>query len=267
MDFRQHITPLILTRNEAPNIARTMAKLAWASDVVVVDSLSDDDTLDILSRFKQVRVFRRRFDSHAKQWSYGLAETGIRTDWVLALDADFVLSVALVEELACLDPGDQVSGYEARFRYLVFGRPLRGSLYPPVNVLFRVNRARYVQDGHTQRVVVTGKVNHLKSWIFHDDRKPLSSWLSSQDRYMKLEAAHIARQAWAELGAADRIRRLIWVSPFLVFAYSLLVKGTLLDGRAGLFYALQRMLAECLLALRLLEASILTRQGEGDQEL
>ena len=267
MDFRQHITPLILTRNEAPNIARTMAKLGWASDVVVVDSLSDDNTLDILKRFKQVRVFQRPFDSHAGQWTYGLEETDIRTDWVLALDADYVLSDSLVEELAGLEPGDRVSAYEARFRYLVLGHPLRASLYPPVNVLFRRDRARYVQDGHTQRVAVNGQVEQVRSWIFHDDRKPLSSWLLSQDRYMRLEAEHIAGQPWADLGAADRIRRLIWVSPFLVFAYSLLVKGTLLDGRAGLFYALQRMLAECLLALRLLEASILTRQGEGDRPL
>jgi glycosyltransferase involved in cell wall biosynthesis len=262
MDFRQNITPLILTRNEAPNIARTMAKLAWASDVVVVDSLSDDDTLEILRRFRQVRVFQREFDSHAKQWNYGLKETGIRTAWVLALDADYVLSDSLVEELAQLDPGDQVSAYEANFRYLVFGRPLRGSLYPPVNVLFRRDTAQYVQDGHTQRVAVNGEVEHLKSWIFHDDRKPLSSWLLSQDRYMKLEAEHIAEQGWGELGAADRIRRLIWVSPFLVFAYSLLVKRTLLDGRAGLYYALQRMLAECLLALRLLEATVARRHGD-----
>jgi glycosyltransferase involved in cell wall biosynthesis len=263
MDLRQHITPLILTRNEAPNIARTMAKLDWASDVVVVDSLSDDETLEILRQFTQVRVFKREFDSHAKQWSYGLQETGIRTDWVLALDADYVLTDALVEELAGLDPSDQVSAYEAKFRYLVFGHPLRGSLYPPVNVLFRRDRARYVQDGHTQRVAVNGQVEQLKSWLFHDDRKPLSSWLFSQDRYMRLEAEHIARQPWAELGAADKVRRLIWVSPFLVFAYTLLVKGTLLDGRAGLFYALQRMLAESLLALRLLEAKIV--RGHGDR--
>jgi glycosyltransferase involved in cell wall biosynthesis len=262
MDFRRNITPLILTRNEAPNIARTMSKLRWASDVVVVDSFSDDRTLEILSRFEQVRVFQRPFDSHSNQWNYGLQETAIGTDWVLALDADYILSDALVEELGRLDPGDQVSAYKARFRYLVFGRPLRGSLYPPVDVLFRRDRAGYVQDGHTQRVAVNGQVETLNSRIFHDDRKPLSSWLVSQDRYMQLEANHIAGQCWAELAPADRIRRLIWVSPFLVFAYSLLVKGTLLDGRAGLYYALQRMLAESLLALRLLEARIAGKRRE-----
>ena len=91
------ITPLILTFNEAPNIERTLAKLAWADDVVVVDSGSTDGTREILARHPNVRVFVRTFTTHAEQWNFGLVQTGIQTDWVLALDADYVLSAALVE--------------------------------------------------------------------------------------------------------------------------------------------------------------------------
>src|SRR5436853_6996478 len=86
------ITPLILTYNEAPNIGRTLEQLRWARDIVVVDSFSDDDTLEIISRFPQARVYQRKFDSHDRQWNYGLRETSITTEWVMALDADFVLS-------------------------------------------------------------------------------------------------------------------------------------------------------------------------------
>src|SRR5258708_7588126 len=78
------ITPLILTHNEAPNIGRTLAELSWASDIVVVDSFSDDETLEIVSRFPQVRVYQRQFDSHENQWNFGLRETGIDSEWLLA---------------------------------------------------------------------------------------------------------------------------------------------------------------------------------------
>src|SRR5688500_4685377 len=93
------ITPLILTYNEAANIDRTLERLAWARDIVVVDSFSDDETVEIASSFPQVRVIQRAFDGHRNQWEFGLRETGIKTSWVLALDADYVLTHDAVAEL------------------------------------------------------------------------------------------------------------------------------------------------------------------------
>ena len=99
------ITPLILTFNEAPNIERTLGQLAWARDVVIVDSMSTDRTRELATaRHPGVRWFERPFTTHAEQWNFGLEETSISTEWVLALDADFVLSDALVEELKQLRP-------------------------------------------------------------------------------------------------------------------------------------------------------------------
>src|SRR5436190_63 len=73
------ITPLILTYNEAPNIARTLASVSWAKEIVVVDSFSSDNTLKIARSFPQVRTFQRAFDCHQNQWEFGLKETGITT--------------------------------------------------------------------------------------------------------------------------------------------------------------------------------------------
>ena len=89
------ITPLILTYNESPNIARTLSHLSWAKAIVVLDSFSDDDTVELAASFPNVRVIQRRFDSHRNQWEFGLKETGISTPWVLALDADYILSSEL----------------------------------------------------------------------------------------------------------------------------------------------------------------------------
>jgi glycosyltransferase involved in cell wall biosynthesis len=251
----ESITPLILTFNEAPNIGRMLSKLTWAKDIVVVDSNSTDGTMELANKFPQVRTFQRKFNAHADQWNFGLKETGISTDWVLALDADYLLSDELVEELKGLDPADGVQGYRASFRYCIEGKPLRGSVYPPVTVLYRWDMASYKQDGHTQRIHIDGSIADLRAPICHDDRKPMSHWLQSQAKYMKLEAHKLLSSPFSQLGCVDRLRRLYIFAPLAIFFYCLTVKGTVLDGKAGLFYAFQRMLAESLLSLYLLEQS------------
>jgi glycosyltransferase involved in cell wall biosynthesis len=249
----EQITPLILTLNEAPNIARTLARLSWAQDIVVVDSGSTDATREILARHGSVRVFERLFTTHAEQWNFGLEQTGIRTDWVLALDADFVLTEEIVREISALRPAGPVGGFRASFTYCIDGKPLRGAAYPPLTVLYRRQGARYLQDGHTQRIRVEGRVDALQESILHDDRKPLADWFSAQLRYMRLEAAKLRSTAFADLSAADRLRRAIVLAPFAMFFYCYFLRGGILDGRAGLFYALQRTGAELILSLYLVQ--------------
>jgi glycosyltransferase involved in cell wall biosynthesis len=246
------ITPVILTYNEAPNIARTLAALEWARDIVVVDSFSNDATLQVLNSHPNVRVHQRAFTAHAEQWNFAIEQTGIATPWILALDADHVLSAELVEELARLQAPEHVDGYFANFQYCVFGRPLRGSLYPPLVALFRKGRGRYVQDGHTQRLRTPGPSERLRNLIRHDDRKPLSRWLASQDKYMQLEASKLLATPTGELALPDRIRKMVFVAPPLVFLYSYFVKGAVLDGRAGLYYSMQRTVAEMILSLHII---------------
>jgi glycosyltransferase involved in cell wall biosynthesis len=253
------ITPLVLTYNEEPNIRRLLERLSWATRVVIVDSGSTDATLRIVSEFGNSRLFVRKFDTHAAQWNYGLAETGIDTGWVLALDADYGLTDAFLAEIAQLDPGPSVSGYRARFRYCIDGIPLRGGAYPPVTVLFRRQAARYLQDGHTQRICLEGDTLTLAQPLLHDDRKSLERWFAAQIDYMRQEADKLVATPMAELSIPDRIRRLIVLAPVLMFIYCLILKGGLLDGRRGIFYAMQRSVAEAILSAFLVDAGI--RQG------
>ena len=258
--MRDQVTPLILTYNEEANIGRTLERLSWAREVVMLDSGSDDGTREIASRFPNVRIVSRPFDSHAAQWNHGLTNTGIATDWVLALDADYALTTGLVDELGTLVPTPGIAGFRTRFRYCMFGKPLSGSMYPAVVTLYRRQHAHYVQDGHTQRVVIDGTVADLTHFIDHDDRKPLSRWLAAQERYAQLESDLLLRKNWSELGLQDRIRRLIVIAPWLVPIYCLTVGRGILDGWAGIYYALQRGIAETILSLKMLEAMLRSRQ-------
>src|SRR5664279_1161432 len=100
------ITPLIITYNEAPNIRRTLDKLAWARAIVVIDSGSTDETLAMLRNYPQVNVIHHPFADFASQCNFGL--TKIASPWVLSLDADYELSDELVAELKSLTPADHV---------------------------------------------------------------------------------------------------------------------------------------------------------------
>ena len=255
-DYLSQITPIILTYNEAPNIRRSLEQLRIFNEILVVDSGSSDATLKIVSDFPNTRVVTRLFDSHSNQWNFGLFDCGITSDWILALDADYVLTDDFVEEVQALSPEQSVTGYQVSFNYCVFGKPLSKTLYPPVVALFLREGARYRQDGHTQRLIPAGEVHELSTRILHDDRKPLSRWLVSQDNYAKLEADLLLNSSWTELKFQDRLRRLLFVTPWLVPLYCLTYGRGVLDGWAGIYYAIQRGVAEAILALRLIELRI-----------
>lgn len=247
--FLDGITPLILTRDEEANIGRTLAQLSWAREVVVVDSLSTDNTVAIARQFANVRVVPRAFDSHDVQWTFGVAQ--VTTPWVLTLDADYFVPEGFVREMAALEPPPDVAGYEARFLYAIDGRPLRSALYPPRVLLLRRGAFEIWQDGHTQRVRVRGRVERLRTPLIHDDRKDLRRFIERQRNYMRQEAAKLRATRWAALPVSGRIRKLRVVAPFATLFYTLFAKRAILDGKPGWRYATERFLAEAVLSVEL----------------
>ena len=247
------ITPVLLTYNEEENIGRTLSRLRWAKDVVVVDSGSTDATVSIAAAWSNVRVFQRGFDTHANQWHYAVEQTQIATDWILRLDADYQVSDALVSEMAGLDPNGPVNAYRVQFDYAIFSRKLISSLYPANTILLRKGTFRVWDKGHTEMWSVTGPVATLSNRITHDDWKPLAAWLGRQSRYMQLEFEQLQV---SDVGLSRWLRLRPPLMPIIAFIYCLLAKGLIFSGRAGLFYALQRMVAEAVLSLLVLEEKL-----------
>ena len=249
------VTALVLTYNEQENIRRNLEALVWVPKVLIIDSFSNDQTLEIARSFPNVQVHQRVFDTYANQRNAGLDR--IDTEWVLTLDADYVLTAELQEEIKKLEPASELAVYWAEFDYCIFGRPLRVSIYPPRVALFRTKRARYEDEGHSEQLLVKGKLAKLKGKIWHDDRKPLSRWFQSQVRYAEIEATYLLGAKSEELNRADRIRKnWLIVAPMGMPIYLLLVRGLIFDGWNGWYYAFQRTVAEMMLSLRLLEQKL-----------
>ena len=254
---------LILTKDEEPNLDRVLNKLRWLEKVVILDSFSSDATLDIARSYPNVTVHQRAFDTHAKQWNYGLSL--LDSQWVLSLDADYVLTDAFIAEtIDIMESGDYKSAYFTNFKFLVFGAPLISDNTTPRQVLFRSSDCHYFDDGHTQRLKVNGPVGHFKNPILHDDRKSLSRWLKNQDGYSIKESKKLINPGKDELSLSSKIRKNRVLAPFIVFIYCLFIKGLIFNGWAGWHYTLQRTMVEMLLALRLIEEEKLKKPEVDD---
>ncbi|MBN8587081.1 MAG: glycosyltransferase family 2 protein [Rhodothermia bacterium] len=250
----EQITPLILTYNEAANIGRVLARLTWAKEVIVLDSMSSDNTKAIATAFPNVRFVERAFDTHAMQWQYG--HDLVETEWVLSLDADYVLMLEAVDEFKRLQDDEKTSGFEATFRYCIYETELGASLYPPRVVLYRKKAGQYRQDGHTQRLVLEGTHTRLATPIRHDDRKNMNHWLGSQQKYARLEAAKLATMPWKQMSLIQKMRWLKVPAILVMPVYCLLAKGLIFQGKAGWFYTWQRTCFEVMLCLYLMEKEL-----------
>jgi glycosyltransferase involved in cell wall biosynthesis len=245
------ITALLLTFNERENIGRTLETLRWIEQVVIVDSYSTDETVAIARvAHANVTIVQRAFDTHAAQWNFGVDQ--VETKWVLALDADYVVTRELAAEIRDLEVKDDAVGYSARFHYCIYGTRLRGSLYPARTVLFRKNSGRYVDDGHTQVWRPNGLILPLNGYIDHDDRKPIARWINSQVKYSRLEARHLLATTPETLTLQDRLRLRIYFAAAVTVLYLIFRRGLILDGWRGWFYIAQRAIAELLLSISLL---------------
>ena len=233
------ITPVILTYNEAANIGRSLERLTWAREVVIVDSGSTDDTLAIAGRFPNARVVHRPFDSHARQWRFATDETGVTSGWILRLDADYMMEPALRDEIAALVPDPATAAYRDRL-HLLHRRQAAARL-----ALSRAARAVPSRPrGASSRTAIprscasTARLYRSQSRLLHDDRKSLERWLQSQSRYQAAEAEKLATRPWSELSWPDRLRCTRVLGPVAVAVHCLFVKGLIFDGtRRSLLYS------------------------------
>jgi glycosyltransferase involved in cell wall biosynthesis len=255
----ENITPAILTYNEAPNIGRTLDALRWAGAVVILDSGSTDETKEIAGRYENVRWFERAFDTHQTQWEYAVRETGIATEYVLALDADMEVTPAFRDELEEKFLPGNFAGGDVAFVYSYYGRNLTGSLYPNQIRVVRRQDVVITQVDHTQHFAVPGTVYKFRNRVIHDDRKPLERWVASQLSYQVLNDEAIGN------GESNRLKyslRRTGLMPAMVALLAYLRSGGPFGGAASARYAYERLVCESLLAIRLMNRRLEAREKD-----
>ncbi|ACL70635.1 glycosyltransferase family 2 protein [Halothermothrix orenii] len=182
------IGALVLTYNEEDNIKDCLESIKWVDEIVVVDSYSDDDTIDICKEYTD-KVYARKFDNFSSQRNFGLGK--LKTDWVLVVDADERVTPELKEEIyGALQSGPFLAYQVPRKNYFL-GRWIKYcGWYPDYTLrLFKVSEGDYKFSGKVHEDVrVNGKVGILKNPLVHLTYRDLSSYIKKMDLYSTLWA-------------------------------------------------------------------------------
>jgi glycosyltransferase involved in cell wall biosynthesis len=265
------ISVLILTLNEEGNLADCIDSCGWSDDIVVFDSLSHDQTVEI-ARAKGARVFERRFDNYAAQRNAALTTVSYKHEWVLMVDADERVPADLVAEMqaAVVAVGDEVAMFRMRRKDYFLGKWLRRSSgYPSwFGRLVRLGRVR-VEREVNEEYIAQGRVEHLQTHLHHYPfNRGIAYWFERHNRYSTAEAAaklslHRGRIDLTALFRGDPIDRrrtlkqllyYVPLRPQIVFFYLYIIRLGILDGRGGLYFSRMRATYEMLIDLKVVEA-------------
>lgn len=258
---------LILTYNEKINIRRCMESLAGFDDVVVVDSGSTDATRAIATEMG-ARILMRPFDDFANQRNFGLIEGAMSHEWVLHLDADEAVTPEFRAALDAMVPTDVLDGWRVPSKTMLNGKWLRfAGMYPTYQVrLGHRDRLRFKQVGHGQREDCPPERigTFPEPYLHYNFSHGLAEWFVKHVRYAEDEARQAKQDAARALSiggiiegdGTERRRALkaivnrlpVWLRPPLRFFQVLVLRGGLLDGRAGLQYALMLSAYEAMIA-------------------
>ncbi len=251
---------LILTKDEARNIADCIASASFSDDIVVFDSFSTDDTPSI-AESAGARVFQHAFTSYGAQREAARTSVSYRYDWILALDADERVEPELAKEIpeAVAHAEPSRAAFRLRRKDYFHGHWIRHStLYPSWHIrLYRRDRIYYPARLVHEYPEVDGTLGRLNGHLIHDNfSKGLAQWWQRHLRYAELEAAEIVHTSGTSLdfsGLVDpdpvkrrrTLKALSYRLPFrpeLRLLYMLLIRGGGLDGPKGWEYC--RMIAQ-----------------------
>ncbi|MEK6245405.1 MAG: glycosyltransferase family 2 protein [Pseudomonadota bacterium] len=223
------LSVVLITLNAAGQLAECLASVAFADEVVVVDSGSTDGTVALAERYG-ARVVAKEWLGFGRQKQFAVEQAA--NDWVLCLDADErvspELAASLVRELEA--PAAPVYRIARRNRFL--GRWLRhGEGYPDWSArLFDRRQARWSDDTVHEKVLYVATPGTLAGDLLHESAEDLGRYLAKQNRYTTLAAEDLYRRG--QRAAATELV----LSPLLRFCKFYFLHLGFLDGLPGLVH-------------------------------
>ena len=224
----QQLSVIITTFNEASNIEACLESVKWADEIIVVDSFSTDETVDISQQYTS-KIFQRKYLGPADQKNWAIPQATY--SWVLILDADERVPLALKNEIAQILQLDQLKdAYWIPRQSFFMGKKVRYSGWQRDAVirLIRKEKCRYDNQQVHEEIITEGiEVGHLKNKLDHYTYKDLNHYLAKIERY-------------AEWSANDHLKKTpkvtlyhLWVKPFFRFIKHYFFQLGILDGKVG----------------------------------
>lgn len=227
------ISAVIITLNEEKRLEAALKSLKdVASEIIIVDAYSSDQTLKIAKKYTD-KVFQRKWTHFSDQKNFANSKASF--PWILSLDADERLSPELRQEIMALKQGEpQCSGFSMPRQVFYLGKWIRHSgWYPDRKIrLFRQNKAHWEGEYVHEKLEIEGKVERLKASIHHFTYRNIQDHLDRINIFSELGAKKLYAQKkkcrWYHLAFL----------PFFRFAKSFFWKGGFLDGFPGMVIAM-----------------------------
>jgi glycosyltransferase involved in cell wall biosynthesis len=249
------VSAYMITYNNEETIERALKTVTWANEIVIVDSFSNDRTVEIGRKFTD-KLFQRKWPGHRDQYQYAADLT--THEWIMFVDADEEVSPELAQEIREV-LGGKVEGVDGFFVYrrtLYLGRWIRyGGWYPDGEIrLYRRNKGRW-EGGLHARVVIEGTVRSLKNQYLHYTYRNISDQIQTIDKYSRIAAEDMVKQ-----GERFSLFKLLFHPPFR-FIKEYFFKSGLRDGLPGFVIVISTMYYVFMKYAKLWEL-IRTQKGE-----
>ena len=226
------LSVIVIAKNEARVIRRCLESVAWADEIVVLDSGSTDATVEIC------RDCKARVEASAEWAGFGVQKNRVLAfatgDWVLSIDADEWVTDGLRTEIqAAMAMPDAYNAFQMPRMSSYCGRFMRHSGWWPDHVtrLFRRGQARFSDDLVHERLIVQGAVGMLRAPLMHESYRNLEQVLSKMNTYSSAGAA-MARQRGRSATLGGAVLRGLWS-----FFRTYFLRTGFLDGREGFMLA------------------------------
>lgn len=235
LDNKAPIAIYILTYNNRRTIERCLKSIAWAEELIVVDSFSQDGTFEICQQHTD-KAYQRKWAGHRDQYQYAANLT--TREWIMFVDADEEVPLGLAEEIK-RELGSGTIPYDGFFVYrhtYYLGKWIRyGGWYPDGEVrLYRRDKGRW-EGGLHAKIAVNGKVGFLKNQYLHYTYKDISEQIKTIDKYSQIAAEDLAQG-----GKKFSLFKLLFHPPFRFFK-EYLFKAGFRDGLPGLIIIVSTM--------------------------
>ncbi|MBD3345980.1 MAG: glycosyltransferase [Chitinivibrionales bacterium] len=223
------ISAVIIACNAERTIERCLKSLSFADEIVVVDSLSDDSTVEIAKKYTP-HVYSHTWEGYTAQKEFAVAKAS--NTWILWIDSDEELSSPLQEEMRNVAGNDFAACALARkVNYL--GKWINYSGWYPDWVVRLFNREKSTFDGSVvhEKLIVEGKIRRLRGELYHYPYKDISHHLDKINRFTSLSAQKMFGES-KTAGAGDLI-----VRPFWKILRMYIFKAGFRDGMHGMILA------------------------------
>lgn len=237
------VAVVMISLNEAHNMPAVLENLqGWAQEVFLVDSYSQDTTVEI-ALAHGVHVVQRRFNGFGDQWNFALTTLPITARWTMKLDPDERVTDALKSKLEEALAVERCDGITVSRRWWFMGKPL--PIREEILRVWRTGKCRFSNVTVNEHPLVSGTICHVDGELEHFDSPDLHHWFDKQNRYSTAEAINISTNAaMADVPRlfGTALQRRMWLKrllrhiPFhstIMFLYYWLWKGTWRAGKVG----------------------------------